>query len=142
MYASPAPLVSTSFSLGRGAMIGILCDLSADADNGWVCSLRDHYHARLAPVLREDGRLLRYGRHIILHPSSSFRERRCLGLVADKTPTSGIVFIRTALNGGTCMMKGALRFMQYVFPCSLQCEDAISMDPGETVTKKPLVHMT
>ena len=35
------------------------------------------------------------------------------------------------------MMKGALRFMQYVFPCSLQCEDAISMDPGETLTKNP-----
>ena len=118
MYASPAPLVSTSFSLGR-AMIGICCDLSADADNGWVCFLRDHYHARLAPVLREDGRFLRDGRHIILHPSFSFSERRCLGLVADKTPTSGIVFIRTALNGGTCMMKGALRFMQYVFPCLL-----------------------
>ena len=32
------------------------------------------------------------------------------------------------------MMKGALRFMQYVFPCSLQCEDVISMDPGETLT--------
>ena len=40
------------------------------------------------------------------------------------------------------MMKGALRFMQCVFLCLLQCEDAISMDPGETVTKKPLVHMT
>ena len=105
-------------------MIGIFCDLSADADNGWVCFLRDHYHARLAPVLREDGRFLRDGRHIILHPSFSFSER-----------------IRTALNGGICM-KGALRFMQYVFLCLLQCEDAISMDPGETVTKKPLVHMT
>ena len=35
------------------------------------------------------------------------------------------------------MMKGALRFMQYVFPCSLQCEDAISMESRETVTNNP-----
>ena len=35
------------------------------------------------------------------------------------------------------MMKGVLRFMQYVFPCSLQCEDVISMDPGETLMKNP-----
>ena len=39
-------------------------------------------------------------------------------------------------------MKGVLRYMQYVFPCSLQCEDVISMDPGETLMKNPALQTT
>ena len=52
------------------------------------------------------------------------------------------VFIRTALSGGTCTMKGAPRLMQYVFPCSSQSEDAISTDSGETVTSNPALLTT
>ena len=48
-----------------------------------------------------------------------------------------IVFIRTALNGRTCMMKGAPRFELYVFLCSPPFEDEISMESRETVTKNP-----
>ena len=59
-----------------------------------------------------------------------------LGHVA-RTSTFGIKLIRTALNGETCMMKGALRFVPYVFLSTLPCEDAI--ETGETVTKKPVL---
>ena len=57
-------------------------------------------------------------------------------MLPESTSTFGIVFIRSTLNKGTCMVRVALGSMPHVFP-SNPCEDAISIEPKETVTKNP-----
>ena len=48
------------------------------------------------------------------------------------TSTFNIVLNRTALNRGTCKMKGALRFKQCVFPSVRRCDlDGLRRDRHE-----------
>ena len=51
----------------------------------------------------------------LLHPAKKPENSGIGDNRLEHRPTFGIVFNRTALNGGNCMMKGAPRFEQYVF---------------------------
>merc|ERR1719424_2335270 len=48
-----------------------------------------------------------------------------------------MVFTKQALKGGTCMRKGADKFMQYVAPVLAASSEASLIAPVDTVVKKP-----
>ena len=82
-FVRVASLVGADELLFEKGDDGVLGDLSADADDGGVCSLSNHHQAEPAPVLGKSGKLVRNGCNIFLRASFSFSESRRLGHVAE-----------------------------------------------------------
>merc|ERR1712113_82797 len=73
---------------------------------------------------------------VVSQPSVSAQVRASVSFPNRKS-TYGIVSTKTALNGGTCIKKGADKFMQYSPPSLAFCADTALIASGETVAKKP-----
>ena len=96
---------------------GKLCGLSANADDGGVCTLNDHHQRR---------KLLHHRRHTFLIPSIGFSERRSLGLVSDEPTNIGNRLCENRLERRDLHDEGCAEVRGVRFPSSMQCDDAIS----------------
>merc|ERR1711904_48873 len=83
-----------------------------------------------------DKRVAMNSMSVVSQPSVSAQVCASVSLPKRKS-TKGMVSTNTFLKGGTCMMKGADKFMQYRAPVFMASWDASLIDAGDTVMKKP-----
>mmetsp|Transcript_6816 Transcript_6816/g.11602 ORF Transcript_6816/g.11602 Transcript_6816/m.11602 type:complete len:204 (+) Transcript_6816:410-1021(+) len=140
--ASPAPLVSTIFSLATlGTAYRVTRPLAATmvGCEPWVMTtVRPRQPLVLG--MREIFRAVA-SRLSAAHPSVSAKVAASVSLPNRKS-TFGKVSKSTCLKGGTCMMKGADRFMQKILSFCAVCADTSARASGDTVMKKPVQYTT
>merc|ERR1719331_1448000 len=73
------------------------------------------------------------------HPFTSAHVAASVSLQNRKS-VKGINSSSTALNGGTCIRNGADKLRQYNAPVSIVFLEAIRIESGDTVAKKPALY--